>query len=77
MSLTQSKVSRIFVCNRGTQFCVTADSTLIYINANEGVRPIKESFSGGLEPLFFFIKQIKETNVFALCSAKDANTNFD
>ena len=30
----------LFVCNRGTQFCVTAGSTLIYISAIEGVRPI-------------------------------------
>ena len=30
----------LFVCNRGTQFCVTAGSTLIYISAIEGVMPI-------------------------------------
>ena len=28
-------------CNRGTQYCVTADSTLIYISAIEGVMPIR------------------------------------
>ena len=34
----QSVGIQSFVCNRGTQFCVTAGSTLIYISANEGVR---------------------------------------
>ena len=32
--------SQLSVCNRGTQFCVTAGSTLIYISANEGVMPM-------------------------------------
>ena len=42
-SMTASKTDfpKNIFCNRGTQFCVTAGSTLIYISAIKGVWPIK------------------------------------